>query len=35
VEEYLKSKNPNIKIIAVEPEDFPVLSKGFYGHHCV
>ncbi|MDR2818472.1 MAG: cysteine synthase A [Endomicrobium sp.] len=33
--EYLKSKNPNIKIIAVEPEDSPVLSKGFSGHHQI
>ncbi len=28
VGEYLKSKNPNIKIIAVEPADSPVLSEG-------
>lgn len=28
VGEYLKSKNPKIKIIAVEPESSPVLSKG-------
>ncbi len=35
VGEYLKSKNPNIKIVAVEPEDSPVLSKGFPGHHQI
>jgi len=32
---YLKSKNPNIKIIAVEPEDSPVLSKGYAGSHKI
>ncbi len=31
--EYLKSKNPNIKIIAVEPSDSPVLSGGKAGAH--
>ena len=31
--EYLKSKNPNIKIIAVEPADSPVLSGGTAGAH--
>ncbi|MDR3263152.1 MAG: cysteine synthase A [Clostridiales bacterium] len=31
--EYLKSKNPKIKIIAVEPFDSPVLSKGTPGPH--
>jgi cysteine synthase A len=31
--EYLKSKNPNIKIIAVEPYDSPVLSSGKSGAH--
>ncbi len=30
---YLKAKNPNIKIIAVEPENSPVLSKGTAGAH--
>ena len=33
--EYLKSKNPNIKIIAVEPEDSPMLSKGTAGPHKI
>lgn len=31
--EYLKSKNPNIKIVAVEPEGSPYLSKGIAGPH--
>jgi len=35
VGEYLKSKNPEIKIIAVEPEDSPVLSKGEKGPHGI
>ena len=30
---YLKSKNPNIKIVAVEPESSPLLSKGYAGAH--
>lgn len=33
VGEYLKSKNKNIKIIAVEPSGSPVLSKGTAGPH--
>lgn len=32
---YLKSKNPNIKIIAVEPEGSPFLSKGEKGPHMI
>ena len=35
VGEFLKSKNPNIKIIAVEPESSPVLSKGVAGPHKI
>jgi cysteine synthase A len=33
--EYLKSKNPNIKIVAVEPFDSPVLSEGRSGSHRI
>lgn len=33
--EYLKSKNPNIKVVAVEPTDSPVLSKGTKGPHKI
>ena len=32
---YLKSKNPNVKIVAVEPETSPVLSKGEAGPHKI
>lgn len=35
VGEYLKSKNPNVKIIAVEPASSPVLSKGTAGAHKI
>ncbi len=35
VGEYLKSKNPNVKIVAVEPADSPVLSKGTAGPHKI
>jgi cysteine synthase A len=33
--EYLKSKNPGIHIVAVEPDDSPVLSKGASGPHKI
>lgn len=33
--EYLKSKKADVKIIAVEPEDSPVLSKGKSGAHKI
>lgn len=33
VGEYLKQKNPNIQIIAVEPAGSPLLSKGLSGSH--
>ena len=33
VGEYLKSKNPNVKVVAVEPATSPVLSKGVAGPH--
>ena len=32
---YLKSQNPNVKIVAVEPSDSPVLSKGVSGAHKI
>lgn len=35
VGEYLKEKNPKIKIVAVEPESSPVLSKGEAGPHKI
>lgn len=35
VGEYLKSKNPDIKIVAVEPALSPVLSKGTAGAHGI
>ena len=33
--EYLKSQNPDIKVVAVEPKDSPVLSKGEAGAHKI
>jgi cysteine synthase A len=33
--EYLKSKNPNIKVVVVEPADSPVLSQGKAGPHKI
>ena len=33
--EFLKSKNPNLKVIAVEPADSPILSKGTTGTHKI
>jgi cysteine synthase A len=33
--EYLKKKNPNIKVVAVEPASSPVLSKGVAGPHKI
>lgn len=35
VGEYLKSRNPNIKVVAVEPASSPVLSKGVAGAHKI
>lgn len=35
VGEYLKEKNPNIKVVAVEPAGSPVLSKGTPGAHKI
>lgn len=35
VGQYLKSKNPNIKTVAVEPENSPVLSEGRGGPHKI
>ena len=35
VGEYLKTKNPDIKVIAVEPDGSPVLSEGRAGKHAI
>ena len=33
--EYLKSQNPNVKVVAVEPASSPVLSQGHAGAHKI
>ena len=35
VGQYLKSKNPDVKVVAVEPATSPVLSKGTAGAHKI
>ncbi len=35
VGEYLKSQNPNVEVVAVEPATSPVLSKGIAGSHKI
>ena len=35
VGEYLKSKKPDVKVVAVEPKDSPVLSEGKAGAHKI
>ena len=35
VGEYLKSQNPSIQVVAVEPASSPVLSKGYSGSHAI
>ena len=32
---YLKEKNPNLKVVAVEPQDSPLLSEGRVGPHKI
>lgn len=33
--EYLKSRNPEVKVVAIEPADSPVLSEGKSGAHSI
>lgn len=35
VAKYLKEKNPNIKIVAIEPKNSPKISKGISGKHKI
>ena len=35
VGQYLKSKKPGVKVVAVEPKDSPVLSEGHAGSHMI
>lgn len=35
VGKYLKSQNPNVKVVAVEPNDSPILTKGTGGPHKI
>lgn len=35
VGKFLKSKNPNVKVVAIEPSDSPVLSQGRAGSHKI
>lgn len=35
VGKYLKEKNPNVQIIGLEPENAPLIAKGFYNKHLI